>query len=120
MTFREQRAHARAKAAYRSKAPSLTDQSGAHDSDINIIVGKYLTTGRVPGAPGEPLAGDWTQIPRSLRDAIHVAKGLEEHRRQLPAKLRNLPINELIALTPDTLTTILTPPANPPAPKETK
>lgn len=95
--------------------PSLTDQSGAKDTDINIIVQKFKITGTVPGAQGQPMGGDFTQFPTDLRDLIHTARDLNAHRQRLPAKLRNIPLEELLALTPEQLNNILTPPAPPPA-----
>lgn len=96
--------------------PTLTEQSMARDTDINIIVEKFRITGRVPGAQTEPMAGDFSELPDDLRGFIESAKSIKEVRRKLPPQLREMPIEELLALTPDKLTSILTPPAPTPAP----
>lgn len=98
--------------------PSLTDQSQARDTDINVIVGRYLKTGAAPGAPVAPINGDFTELPQDLRGFIETSRTIHKHRHQLPEKLRNMPVDELMRLTPDALANILKPPADTPAPKE--
>lgn len=97
--------------------PTETDQSQAKDTDINVIVGRFLKGGTVPGNRLQPQFGvDLTNRPLGLRDMIDTARELEAHRARLPEKLRNMPTNELLALTPEQLRDILKPPAPPPAP----
>jgi len=98
--------------------PTRTDQSQAKDTDINVIVGKFLTNGVVPGNNAKPMSGDFTGLPSDLRGMIETSREMEKKRRQLPPALREMPIDELLALTPDKLTSILTPPA--PTPSEEK
>lgn len=98
------------KARTLNKSPTLTDQSQARETDINVIVRRMGISGQAPRAAGEPMYGDFTQFPQDLRDFIHTARGIETHRRKLPEALRNLSTEEILALTPDQLTTILTPP----------
>lgn len=105
----------KARAITRNTEPTLTEQSMAKDTDINVIVGRFRITGRVPGAQGQPMSGDFTQMPDDLRGYIEAAKGMKKHWNGLPEKLRNLPMDKLLALTPTELTNILTPPAQPPA-----
>lgn len=116
------------RAEHTNNEPTMTDQSQGYETDINVIVGKYgigqVTNGHEPGT-GQYI--DWTQFPRDLKEMIETARSLERHRAQLPEQLREMPINDILALTTEQLTNILkppapkpeTPPANPPAP-ETK
>lgn len=83
--------------------PTLTEQSMAKDTDINIIVQKFRITGRVPGAQQTPIAGDFTNLPTDLREMIETSRDLKRRRAQLPPELREMPIEELLALTPDKL-----------------
>lgn len=93
--------------------PTKTEQSGAAQTDINVIVKSFKITGRVPGASTEPMAGDFSELPTDLREMIETAKGIKEKRQGLPPQLRDMPIEELLALTPDKLANILTPPQQP-------
>lgn len=99
----------------RTTMPTRTDQSGAKDTDINVIVGRFLKTGMVPGAQGQAMGGDFTNLPLDLRAYIETARSLDKIRTRLPKELREKPIEELLRLTTHELTTILTPPAAPPA-----
>ncbi|QXP08150.1 MAG: internal scaffolding protein [Arizlama microvirus] len=92
------------------KTPTQTDQSQAHETDINVIVKRYATTRRVPGTTSEPLYGDFTELPTDLRGMIETSRDIQARRRELPAALRDMPIEELLALTPERITNILTPP----------
>lgn len=103
----------------RTTKPSLTDQSQAKSTDINVIVGQFRISGRVPGAPVEPLPpGDYSNVPGDLRSMIEETRRIESYRRRLPQALREKPIEELLTLTTDQLTAILQPPAAPPAPEK--
>lgn len=95
----------------RNTDPTLTDQSAAREADINVIVGRFTKTGMVPVAKLQPMAGDYSQLPTDLRGFIETARGLHDLRRKLPLELRDHSIEKLLALTPDELTKILTPPA---------
>lgn len=111
------RYHENAKRAeYNNTDPTETDQSQGHETDINVIVGRYgigqVTSGNDP-ATGQYI--DWTVFPRDLKEMIETARSLERHRAELPEQLREMPINDILNLTNEQLTTILTPPA-PPAP----
>lgn len=90
--------------------PTLTEQSMARDTDINIIVSKFRITGRVPAAQQQPMAGDFTNLPTDLRGFIESARTIKDVRKQLPPQLREMPVEELLALTPDKLASILSPP----------
>lgn len=98
------------RAIYRDTTPTLTDQAGADASNINIIVGQQLITGYAPGAPKPPLFGDFSNFPRDLRETLELSQAAKSIRNQLPVELRNVPIEDLLQLTTDDLTRILTPP----------
>lgn len=112
----------KAKARTITRKPSLTDQSQARDTDINIIVGRYLKTGTAPGAGQQPIYGDYSNLPTDLRGFLETSRTLHAHRHKLPEPLKNMTVEEILALTRDELTNILTPPATTPAtpPGETK
>lgn len=98
--------------------PSLTDQSQAKDTDINVIVGRFIKTGAATAAPNAPMNGDFSNLPRDLRGIIEESRKLQQLRHKLPKELRDKPVEELLTLSPTELTSILTPPATSPAPKE--
>lgn len=104
----------KARARTRTTTPSLTDQSQAAETDINVIVGRFLRTGTAPGGQ-TPMYGDFSQLDGDLRSMIERARTIHRERAKLPKELQNMPIEDLLALPPDKLTAILTPPAPPPA-----
>lgn len=93
--------------------PTMTDQSASHETDINVIVKKFPTTGTVPGAPTAPRSGDFTGIPADLRSLIDLARSAGTLRRRLPKELQGLTNAELLALTPDQIKAKITPPVTP-------
>lgn len=105
------------RAIYNNTEPSMTDQGAARDTDINVIVKSFLIHGQAPGTTQEALYADFTEMPDDLAGYIERSKQLEQHRRLLPKQLQDLPLEELLALTPEKLTAILTP-ATPAAPAE--
>ena len=96
--------------------PTKTDQSAAKDTDINVIVKQFTYTGQAPGAAGSPLYADFTQYPQDLRGFIETARSIETHRKNLPAAIRDMPLAQLLVLTPDELRNRITPAPTPPAP----
>jgi len=112
----------RAKGRTKNDGKSLTDQSQANDTDINVIVKKYGVNAATRGTNAEPEYIDHTQRPKDLREAFEMAHRAQELKNDLPASLRNKTMEELTALTADQLNAILNPPATPPAtpPGETK
>lgn len=100
--------------------PTLTDQSQARETDINVIVGRFVRgVAAAPGTPDKPLTGaDWTQMPTDLRGYIETSRDYLRHKNALPEQLRNIPIEKLVYMTTDELTSILTPPAPTPEPAE--
>lgn len=100
----------RKRAQIRNTAPTMTDQSQAENTDLNIIVRQFMTTGQAPGARGQPLYGDFTELPRDLRSMIHHARSLEKLQEELPAQLRNHTLDQLFAITNDELVKMMQPP----------
>lgn len=107
----------KARARTHNTDPSLTDQSQARETDINVIVGRYGISGQLPQGGSQPMYGDFSKLPTELRDFIELGRTLDQRRAELPAELRDLPTDELLALTPEQLTNKLTPPAPTPAPQ---
>jgi hypothetical protein len=121
LPFHEQRAAQRAKARTYTdleKDPTLTDQSQANDTNINVIVKRYGVHAQAPGGSTPPIYGDFTGLPTDLRGMIETARTINEQRERLPKALQDMPIEELLSLTNEQLTTILTPPAKTPADQE--
>jgi len=101
----------RIKARTVNNEPSLTDQAGAKDADINVIVGQFLIHGQMPGTTKTPIPGaDFTNMPTDLRGFIELGRSIENKKRQLPPQLKGMTTAQLLALTPEELKTILAPP----------
>lgn len=108
------------RAIFINTEPTETDQSQGYETDINVIVGKYGIGNTAQGPQGQPIYADWTSFPTDLREMIETGRRLEEHRNRLPPELRDKSYEELLALTSEELTAILTPakqPDTPPAPQ---
>ena len=102
----------KAAARYHNTEPSLTDQSQANDTDVNVIVKKFAITGQAPGGR-TPNYGDFTQLPKDLRELLAMNKSVKGYRDTLPEQLRDLEIEELLALSEQDITKILTPKEEP-------
>lgn len=91
--------------------PTMTDQSGVEDSDINVIVKRYGVYGTVPSGMKQPQFGqDTSDWPTDLAQAMEVARSLNTLRQNLPEQLRNMRDDELMALTPEQIVAIIKPP----------
>lgn len=101
-----------------TKGKTATDQSQAKDTDINVIVGKFMVTRRVPGSDTQPMSGDFSELPGDLREMIETSRDMRRRRANLPKELRDIPIEQLLTKTPAELKAILEPPAPTPAPIE--
>lgn len=99
----------KANAVTRDTTPTKTDQAGADETNINVIVKRYGTTGTVPGPGRSPITGDFSDLPTDLREMLEASKSVERLRRSLPDTLREKPLEQLLTLTQDELTRILTP-----------
>lgn len=101
--------------------PSETDQTGAEDTDINVIVKRYGVYGTMPSGTKPPQFGqDMSEIPTDLRSLIETARSVERLRGELPPQFRNLSIEELISYTPETIADMLKPPEQKPPVGETR
>lgn len=112
------------KAAARTinREPTMTDQSQADDTDLNLIVRKFMSSGQAPGAGGQPMYGDFTELPRDLRAMIEHARTLDALHADLPVQLREYTLEQMFELTNEDILRIMQPPATPPAtqpPEET-
>lgn len=92
--------------------PSLTDQSQAPNTDINIIVTQFMRTGQAPQGK-TPIYGDFTQLPEDLRGFIEMGRSINTLRSALPEQLREIPPAELFRMTNEEITAKLTPPNKP-------
>lgn len=100
------------RAKFKNTEPSLTDQSAARDTDINVIVRRFAQTGMAPATNQLPMYIDASKLPSDLRGFIETAKSLNRLKEQLPLTLRQKPLEEILALTPEALHAILNPDAN--------
>jgi len=98
--------------------PTMTDQSGADETDINVIVKKYGVFGTVPGSNNPPIFGDFADIPTTLAESIELIRSIPELHAGLPGEAGKLTLNELLQLNDEQLKAKLTPPVPPPPPKD--
>lgn len=103
-------------AVFTNTEPTMTDQASARDTDINVIVTQFGIHGQAPGGADQPIYGDFTEFPTDLRETIEMGKRLAYHKGKLPDALKDMPIDELLALTPETLRAKLTPADKPAEP----
>lgn len=112
---------------------SMTQQSDAKDTDINVIMQRYKVTGQIPLPRIAPNYGDFSEVT-DYREALERVQYANEVFNSLPAKLRaqfsNNPaefvdfatnpenIDEMrkMGLAPPKREDIITTPATPPAP----
>lgn len=109
MTYRENKQRARTI----TTTPTLTDQAAARETDINVIVGRMLPGGVVPGLKGPGIYMDWTGVPTELRGLFEQGRSLVKHRKELPEILQDMPLQQLLTLTNEQIANILRPPAKP-------
>lgn len=92
--------------------PSLTDQSQAKATDINIIVTQFLRTGQAPqGNPGQ--YADFTELPTDLRGFIEMGRSIAQHKAALPEQLKDVPLEYLVRMTNEQINAMLKPPEKP-------
>jgi len=103
----------RQRARTQNNEPTMTDQSQAKDTDINVIVNQFMKTGQAPGAATQPMYGDFTQLPNDLRGMIELNRSMKDKRASLPPQLKDLALEELLALTPEALEAKLKPAEQP-------
>jgi len=108
------------RAKYYETMPSLTDQSQADDTDINLIMKRAEAGQMVRGAAGEPQYGDFSEVPQDLKTAIEKARQVKEIRAKLPPALREIPIEELLTYSREELKAIVDPEPKPKIEEEKK
>lgn len=96
-----------------NEEPTMTDQSQAAQTDINVIVTQFLRTGAAPVPRTEPHFGDFTQLPEDLRGFIDLGRSIGPLRESLPPQLQGIPLDQLITMSNEQITAILTPPESP-------
>lgn len=99
----------KARAVYIETMETLTDQSQASDTDINVIMRKATQGQMVHGHAAGPQYGDFAELPSDLKTAIETARGIRHIRNKLPAALKEKPIEELLALSREELKAIVDP-----------
>lgn len=100
--------------------PSLTDQSQAEETNLTRLVARFGISGAINGNPATPMYGDFSNLPEDLRGFIETSRTLEDRRLQLPEALRNIPLEELIYMTPEALAEKLKPAEQPKPTEDTK
>lgn len=108
------------RAIYKNADPTQTDQSQARETDINIIVHRYMGTGQIRSNGAQPMYIDTSNLPGDLKGFLEGAAQLEKTRKRLPEQLRNMSTEEILSLTTEQLTNIMAPPAATPTPTEPK
>lgn len=100
--------------------PTMTDQSQAAETDVNVIVKRYAVQGTAPGNAKPGIYGDFTSLPRDYRSMIELARSIERHRGDLPENLKNLTIEDLVAMDNAALEAYMKPADKPTDDKEPK
>lgn len=84
---------------------SLTRQSDAHETDVNVIIGRYLKTGDerlLLARAGQALYADVSEAPQSYDEMLQFLNTAQEAFGDLPAQVRdeygNDPRNLVMAL----------------------
>lgn len=109
----------RKRAQFKNVEPTMTDQSQAKFTDINIIVERIRQTGIQPPGRKPGYNADLTQVPEDLRGFLELARSANQRRGELPPQLQQLTTEQLLSLTTEDIKRILTPP-EPPAPPDPK
>jgi len=109
----------KARAIFNNTDPTETDQSQAHETDINVIVAKYGIAGQANGNPNQGEYLDSTSLPEDLRGFIEMGRTLEDRRAELPEEIREMPIEQILQLREPDIARILAPP-DAPAPDNKK
>lgn len=91
----------RAKARTVNNDPTETDQSEARETDLNVILTRYMQSGTVQSHGKQPMYMDWTEMPEDLRGYLEAREAMEEHKLALPEQLRDIPTEELLYMTPE-------------------
>lgn len=81
----QQRKHPRVRAP--ESGPSMTKQSDALDSDINAIMGRFISHGEIPASRGQPQYGDFSNVDDYL-GAMTKVREAQAQFDLLPAAVR--------------------------------
>lgn len=71
-----------------AEGESLTKESESRDTDINVIVEKFIRTGVAPVVSMPPLVGDFRELVYDFQTALNFVRQSEESFMSLPAKIR--------------------------------
>lgn len=77
------------------KDRSLTQQHQAEETDINVIVNRYMRTGEMPQRQLPPMQGDFTEAPdmQKAMDLVVAARvAFMEQPAEIRAKFQNNPV----------------------------
>ena len=77
------------------KDKSLTQQHQAEETDINVIVNRYMKTGELPNRTKPPMQGDFTEAPdmQAAMDLVVAARvAFMEQPAAVRAKFQNNPV----------------------------
>lgn len=74
--------------------PKLTKEGDRADSDINVIVGRYITTGVLPPGGRQPTYGDFSDAS-SLHECMNRVLAGQAEFAALPSKIRSEFHNDL-------------------------
>lgn len=101
--------------------PTLTDQSQAENTDINIIVTQFMRTGQAPQG-AQPVYADYSEFPTDLKSMFDMARNVKEQVEALPVQLQGIPLEQLVRMTTEQINAMLpkpedkqSTPVNPPA-----
>lgn len=68
--------------------PSLTQQSDADETDINIIVKKYVKGAGLPNVTQQPIYGDFTGDGYTYREMVEKIQAADAAFQEIPADIR--------------------------------
>lgn len=102
----------KADAVFFNTQPTMTDQSQAEHTDINVIVNQFLKTGQMQGGK-PPIYADFSELPDDLRGFIEVGRSIGKLEGELPPELRGIPVHQLVNMTNEELLAKLNPPEQP-------
>lgn len=97
-------------AIFKNFEPSMTDQSQADSVDIVQIIKRFRVTGMAPRLGVQGHYADYSEIPNDLRGIIEQSRSIHSLRKKLPEALRDVPVEELLSMTPEQMARIVAPP----------
>lgn len=82
-------AEASADVAFITTAPSLTQQQFKDETDVNVIVDRFLRTGEMPPTDARAFYGDYINAPDSYQEALALVMAAEDGFNSLSSAIRN-------------------------------